>query len=449
MRPASSFASRLKRVKPRRWVLFGIFSLLFFGFMFWSGAFWLLPVWLLLADMYITHFIPWDWWKYSKSVAVYIVMRVVTVVFYILTFLYFLFNFVGQNYQIPSSSLEKTLLTGDNVWVNKMVYGPRVPQTPLHLPLAQNQLYGLKSYLEHPQLKYHRLKGLRNVERGDIVVFNYPCGDTVVRRAPQGEDYYMLCQRLGRAKVLSQYEVMWRPVDRRDAYIKRCIGLPGERISSRDGVVYIDGKAIAQSKNVQFMYTVDTGGRTITDNDFDELGISVEDRRREMVNGRALYYLPLTDEMANTLRERYGRNKVRRVTPSPDDRIVTFPAGYDYGWNHRTFGEIWIPKKGEKIELNQKTYRLYERCIRTYEGNTLECRGSRFYINGERATSYTFQMDYYWMMGDNRDNSIDSRYWGFVPEDHIIGTTSTVIFSVDKDKGVRWHRILTNATTEE
>ena len=457
VRQTGSLSERLKRVKKTRWIRFGIVSLIFFGWVYWLGNPWVLLAWFLLADIYLTQFIPWNWWKYSKSNFVRTIMSWVDAIVYALILVYFLFAFVGQNYQIPSSSLEKTLLTGDFLWVNKMVYGPRVPQTPLHFPLAQNELFGMKSYIEHPQLKYHRLKGVRNVERGDIVVFNFPCGDTTLRAYPQGyTDYYSMVVDLGRENVLTNYgdNIVWRPVDRRDAYVKRCLGLPGEKISSKDGVVYINGKALDQPKNVQFFYTVDTDGKMISDDDFEELGIAVEDRHREQVNGKPWYFLPLTDEMAKKMRQRYGGNKVRRTQPGPDDKIKTFPAGYDCGWDHRTFGEIWIPKKGSKVELNDSTYRLYERCIRTYEGNKLEKKGDKYFINGKQATSYTFQMDYYWMMGDNRDNSLDSRYWGFVPEDHVIGTPMFILISFDKDKKlfdgwIRWNRIFSDANPDK
>lgn len=174
MRQTGSLRERLGRVKKTRWVRFGIVSLIFFAWVAWLGNWWVALWWFLLADIYLTQFIPWNWWKFSKNSLVRTVMSWVDAIVYALVLVYFLFAFVGQNYQIPSSSLEKTLLTGDFLWVNKMVYGPRVPMTPLHFPLAQNELFGMKSYIEKPQLEYHRLKGLRSVERGDIVVFNFP-----------------------------------------------------------------------------------------------------------------------------------------------------------------------------------------------------------------------------------------------------------------------------------
>ncbi len=192
-----SLRERLARVKTTRWVRFGIVSLIFLAWIAWLGSWWVILFWPLLADIYLTQFIPWNWWKASKSSIVRTVMSWVDAIVYALILVYFLFIYFGQNYQIPSSSLEKTLLTGDFLWVNKVVYGPRVPQTPLHFPLAQNEMpiIGGKSYIEKPQWAYHRLRGLRNVERFDIVVFNFPARDTVATLSPN-PDYYTLCQHM-------------------------------------------------------------------------------------------------------------------------------------------------------------------------------------------------------------------------------------------------------------
>ena len=447
VRQTGSLKERLGRVKKTRWLRFGIVALIYVLWTIWVGNPLLLLGLLLLADIYLTQFIPWGAWKGWKPGPMRTLMSWVDAIIYALVLVYFLFLFVGQNYQIPSSSLEKSLLTGDFLWVNKVTYGPRVPQTPLHFPLAQNTLpiLNCKSYIEHPQLDYHRLKGLRNVERMDIVVFNFPAGDTVALKMPN-PDYYTLCQMYGRDVVRnnkSQFgDIIYRPVDRRDNYVKRCLGLPGETLQIKDGIVYANGKAITQPERVQYLYYVETDGTPITDELYDELGISNDDRH----GSGNQYVLLLTQEMKKNLQSKPWVKMVERIQPDPSETITTYPVGVDYGWTRANYGPIWIPKKGAKVDLTLQNLPLYERCIRNYEGNTLEVKGNQILINGKPATSYTFKMDYYWMQGDNRDNSLDSRYWGFVPEDHIVGTPAIILISFDKDHtlfkgGIRWNRI--------
>ncbi|MBQ9821105.1 MAG: S26 family signal peptidase [Muribaculaceae bacterium] len=435
------------RVKKTRWWRFGIVAVIYVLWTIWVGNPLLLLGLLLLADIYLTQFIPWGAWKGLKNKTLRTIMSWIDAIVYALVLVYFLFLFIGQNYQIPSSSLEKSLLTGDFLWVNKVVYGPRVPQTPLHFPLAQNTLpiLNCKSYIETPQLDYHRLKGLRNVERMDIVVFNFPAGDTVALKMPN-PDYYTLCQERGRDAVRNNKDVfgdiIYRPVDRRDNYVKRCLGLPGETLQIRDGIVYVNGKAVPQPKNVQYFYYVETDGTYIDDALYEELGISVEDRHAQGTQ----YILPLTAQMKKTLESKPWVKVIERIQPTESESIITYPVGVDYGWTHANYGPIWIPKKGAKVDLTLQNLPLYERCIKNYEGNDLEVKGGQIFINGKPATSYTFKMDYYWMQGDNRDNSLDSRYWGFVPEDHIVGTPAIILISFDKDHrlfdgGIRWNRI--------
>ena len=457
VRQTGSLKERLSRVKKTRWCRFGCVALIYILWTIWMGNPLLLLGLLLLADIYLTQYIPWGAWKGWKPGPLRTLMSWLDAIVYALVLVYFLFLFLGQNYQIPSSSLEKSLLTGDFLWVNKVTYGPRVPQTPLHFPLAQNMLpfFNCKSYIEHPQLGYHRLKGLRNVERMDIVVFNFPAGDTVALKMPN-PDYYSLCMDYGRDAVWNNKdrfgEIVYRPVDRRDNYVKRCLGLPGETLQIKDGIVYINGKAVPQPKNVQYMYYVETNGTQIEESLFEELGVSVADRRHALdMYGNVvpnLYVLPLTSDMLKTLESKRlpWLVGIQRYQPDESEAMVTYPVGTDYGWTHANYGPIWIPKKGAKVDLTLANLPLYERCIRNYEGNTLEVKGGQILINGQPATSYTFKMDYYWMQGDNRDNSLDSRFWGFVPEDHIVGTPSIILISFDKDHsllngGIRWNRI--------
>lgn len=198
MEKNKNFKERISAVKKTRWIRFAVVSLIFFLWVVWLGNYWVLLVYPLLFDIYITLYIPWNWWKKAKSKAVRTTMSWVDSIVYALILVYFIFAFVGQNYKIPSSSLEKTLLVGDYLWVNKMCYGPRVPQTPLHFPLCQNTfpIINTKSYFDKPQLEYHRLKGFRDIERNDIVVFNFPTGDTIAFKV-QNPDYYTICYKIG------------------------------------------------------------------------------------------------------------------------------------------------------------------------------------------------------------------------------------------------------------
>jgi len=457
VRQTGSLKQRLARVKTTRWIRFGIVAAIYVGWTIWMGNPWLLLGLLLLGDIYLTQFLPWGAWKGLKNGALRTVMSWIDAIVYALVLVYFLFLFVGQNYQIPSSSLEKTLLTGDFLWVNKIVYGPRVPQTPLHFPLSQNTLpfFNCKSYIEKPQLAYHRLKGLREIERGDIVVFNFPAGDTVALKCPN-PDYYTLVAEKGREAVWNNPQVygkvVYRPVDRRDNYVKRCLGLPGEILSIEDGIVNIDGIPIDEPANVQYKYLIVTNGTPITDMQFDALGVSVDDRNG---NGN-VYEIPLTAAMVKEISSLPNVTQVERMTDqfyqenAPDfyayDVQMTHPTGVNRGWTHNNYGPVTIPSRDLTIDLTDENVDLYRRCICNYEGNTLVKEGEQWLLNGEPAEQYTFKMNYYWMMGDNRDNSLDSRYWGFVPEDHIVGTPVVILISFDKDHslfngGIRWNRI--------
>lgn len=467
------FRRRIKGIKKTRWIRFAVVSLVFFLWVVWLGNPWVALAWLLLFDIYITGYIPLTWWKRSKSAVVRNVMSWVDAIVYAVVLMYFIFTFIGQNYQIPSSSLEKSLLVGDYLWVNKMAYGPRVPNTPLHFPLVQNTfpILNTKSYIEWPQWNYHRLKGLGNVERGDIVVFNMPAGDTVAVKM-QNPDYYTLVRIFGRDVVHSDKErfgeIIYRPVDRRENYVKRAIGLPGETIKIVDGEVFINGKKIAQPENVQFNYFYQMTSGGIDESLWRELGVSVEDRHPVNVapedyenltsNGfntsSPLYAGPLTQGMIEKLQATGRLQKVMRIPADTGDYLFPdTPAASR--WTRADYGPVWIPKRGATLELTPATWAVYGRVIRDYEHNpTAELRGDTVYIDGKPEKWYTFKMDYYFMMGDNRDNSLDSRYWGFVPEDHVVGRPEVVLISFDKDRtlfdgGIRLNRILRSANHDK
>lgn len=467
------FADRVKATKKTRWIRFAVVSVIFFLWVAWLGNWWVALAWILLLDIYITGYIPLTWWKNSKNPVVRSIMSWVDAILYALVLVYFVFTFIGQNYQIPSSSLEKSLLVGDYLWVNKMVYGPRVPNTPIHFPLVQNTfpIINTKSYLDKPQWDYHRLAGLGKVERGDIVVFNFPAGDTVATKV-QNPDYYSLCKMYGRTNVNNNPqtfgEIIYRPVDRRENYVKRAVGLPGERLKIVDGVIYINGKAIPQPENAQFNYYYQFTPSADVQKIWEELGISADDRHRVPVTPEDLealrslgftvnpdgtvppvYVSPLTAAMVKTLEADKQVTKLMKM-PATEGEML-YPAGVADSWTRSDYGEIWIPKKGTTLRLSPRAWDIYGRVIRDYEGNRdATIKDGKVYIDGEPRDTYTFKMDYYFMMGDNRDNSLDSRYWGFVPEDHIVGRPERVLISFDKDKslfngGIRWNRILKDA----
>ncbi|MDE7407887.1 MAG: signal peptidase I [Muribaculaceae bacterium] len=448
---------RIRAVKTTRWVRFGIVAALFMAWVAWLGNWWVALWLILLFDIYITGYIPFTWWKKSKNSAVRAIMSWVDAIVYALILVYFVFTYVGQNYQIPSSSLEKTLLTGDYLWVNKMSYGPRVPMTPIHFPLVQNTLPVLetKSYLEWPQWTYHRLKGLGNVELGDIVVFNFPAGDTVALKI-QNPDYYTLVKTVGRDRILAHPEtfgeVIYRPVDRRENYVKRAVGLPGQTLRIVDGNIEVDGKQQTMPANAQFNYFFQVDGwnnmTAARQTQFwDDLGVAVDDRGRAS-NDPNVLYAPLTQDMITMLQANPAVSWIERIATEPDPLLYPHDKARDWGWTVDNYGPVVIPSKGMTIELNDSTWALYGRCVRNYEHNDAELRqDGRVYIDGQPCDSYTFMMDYYFMMGDNRHNSLDSRFWGFVPEDHIVGKPMMVLVSFDKDRGllnggIRWNRIL-------
>lgn len=465
-----SLRERIRATKKTRWIRFGIVSLLFFLWVFWMGNPWLALIWLLLADIYITGYIPWTWWKKKKG-PVRTLMSWVDAIVYALVLVYIIFAFIGQNYKIPSSSLEKSLLVGDYLWVNKMIYGPRVPQTPLHFPLAQHTLpiVNTKSYLENPQLEYHRLPGVREIQRGDIVVFNYPQGDTVTLKI-QNPDYYQICYELKRqgAENPRQYieqnpmifgEIVWRPVDRRENYVKRAIGLPGERLEIRNDTIFINGRAIEEPSEVQHNYIIPVNAPVSPDK-WRDLGVRADDYGDSPIDnpyaGFKYYDVPLTASMLKEVKSwpEVSGPIVKESESGFYDLGDIFPLGNSYGWTRVDMGEIWIPKRGSTLRLTPGNLPVYERAIRVYEGNDLEVKDGKIFINGEQTDYYTFKMDYYWMQGDNRDRSADSRYWGFVPEDHIVGSPMFVIASFDEERSlldgkIRWNRILRDANPDK
>lgn len=340
-----------------------------------------------------------------------------------------------QPYTIPTSSLEKSLLIGDFLFVSKMNYGARIPMTTVALPMVHDSipLIKSKSYLSWPQLPYFRLPGIQNINRTDIVVFNWPV-DTVYK-------FFDTSKRRA-----------YKPVDKKSNYVKRCVGIPGDSLSIKDGIVYINGKILQLPERAkpQFSYAVALDGKTPIDFEYLLKDLDITDDAGFKSDLRdTLFLKALTAAGAERLKNVPGIVSVtRQISKGIEDGI--FP--HINKWNRDNFGPIYIPQKGKTVALNTKTLPFYRMIISEYEKKDLKVNGSEIRIDGKVVNSYTFDQNYYWMMGDNRHNSEDSRYWGYVPEDHIVGKPIFIWMSWDTNgKGlgkVRWDRVFTTVSGE-
>jgi signal peptidase I len=348
-------------------------------------------------------------------------------------------TYVVQPYTIPTSSLEKSLLIGDFLFVSKLNYGPRVPMTTVALPMVHDSipLTKRKSYLSWPQLPYFRLPAFEKIKRTDIVVFNWPV-DTV----------HYFYEPKGRPGVI-------KPIDKRSNYVKRCVGIPGDSLSIKDGYVYINGKKLILPERAkpQYSYKIALDEKTPIDLEalLKELNVNLVDVRgfRDPAKRDTLYIGALTEANAERMKSIPGiTGVVREIATGNDDRI--FP--HINKWNEDNYGPIYIPEAGKTVALTNESLPFYKEIITNYEGNTLQIDGSHFIINGKQTNSYTFKQNYYWMMGDNRHNSEDSRYWGYVPENHIVGKPVFIWLSWDTNgKGInkiRWDRVFTTVDGE-
>ena len=491
------------------WVLLCLTTLVVAFFAIWYGAWWSLFIAVpILYDYYVTHRIAtWHrrmlkehkWWRVTWGVWCALVFAlVVGVIIHMLLFRwntpfiltlavvlgYALWNelkastriyewiygwvhaiifatvvatliqlYWFQMFVIPTGSMESTLLTGDYILVNKVAYGPRVPMTPLSFPFVHNTMPmndEVSSFSTSWERSYRRLAGAGQVERGDVVVFNFPEGDTVIMEMPSISYYQMLNNgeiwlsqteriELGqtveeRRRMLAEnFTIAVRPLDKKENYIKRCVGMPGDTLQIVDGVVYHDGIAEEYVPKRQYIYNNALTNQPLRVDYSAEFGYSMA--------------MPVTDDQMYLYADTTRYMPVKSPYEGAEDLM---PLGVDTGWTQDNFGPVWVPKAGATIELTPQNMAMYGRCIAVYEQRAVRQDNGRIYIDGQEATHYTFLMDYYFMMGDNRHGSLDSRFWGFVPEDHIVGRAEYVWFSVDPYSSgsffdrIRWERMFTS-----
>jgi signal peptidase I len=360
-------------------------------------------------------------------------------------------TFLFEAYVIPTESMEKTLLVNDFLFVDKLTYGARVPQTPLSFPFVHNTLPGsltTPSYLKWIQLDYARLPKFREIKRNDVVVFNFPAGDTIINLPEFGSKmpYYDVLRSPefngDRVKLQSEFPILVHPTDKTDNYIKRCVGIPGDLIQVKNGQLWVNGSPAFVAPNAQTEYIVVTNGTPIPEDYIQEsLGININEANADfqaMPDNPNTFVINMTASAANNLKK---LPFIKSVNVFVENRVgITFPNDIlHFPWTADNFGELRIPKKGDVINLNDSSVELYRRLICTYEQNSLEFKNGKYLLNGNVATTYTVKQNYYWMMGDNRHRSQDSRFWGFVPETHIVGRAALIWFSYSSS--IRWNRI--------
>jgi signal peptidase I len=449
-----------------RYLRFSIATIIYLLVVIWIGNYWLMIGLPVIFDSYVSKKVNWTFWKKRKGYNSPFIEWLDALIFAVVAVS--LINiFLFQNYKIPTPSMEKSLLIGDHLFVSKTAFGPRMPNTPIAFPFTQNTLpvTNSKSWSDIIHRPYKRLAGFGKVKNNDPVVFNFPAGDTVVvedqitsyyeivrsqardlkekdynrNMITRGDGYYL---DLARKDIRDRFHIIYRPIDRRDNYVKRCIAIPGDTILIKEGTVFINGKKLTENNTQQTTYSIKTNRSSINPKSFEKLNISISDQHRY----GGLYILPLTKENSEIIAGFSNIIEVKSIyTPPGEYDPSVFPYKESLRWNIDNFGPLWIPSSGSTVKIDTSNICFYERIIDVYEENDLRIEGNKVYINNTPADSYTFKMDYYWMMGDNRHRSSDSRIWGFVPADHIVGKPRFIWLSLNNEasglKKIRFGRI--------